>query len=108
MFKLKNIIILIFLLCLIINFDYIFAASQDPQLVTKINSAFKKIQGYLVKLAAPAAGVSIATGVMIRKLSFGNEEKMVIGKKVIVNAVICYGIIISIDLIIKFIDVVIQ
>lgn len=108
MLKLKNIMILILLICLVMNFDFICAATQDPQLVTKLNSAFKKIQGYLVKLAAPAAGVSIATGVMIRKLSFGNEEKMVIGKKVIINAIICYGIIISIDLIIKFIDVVIQ
>lgn len=82
--------------------------ATDPTLVNKLNSAFKKIQGYLVKLAAPAAGVAIATGVMIRKLSFGDEEKMTIGKKVITNAIICYGIIISIDLIIKFVDSVLK
>lgn len=82
--------------------------ATDPTLVSKLNSAFKKIQGYLVKLAAPAAGVAIATGVMIRKLSFGDEEKMTIGKKVITNAIICYGIIISIDLIIKFVDSVLK
>jgi hypothetical protein len=80
----------------------------DPTLVTRLNSAFKKIQEYLVKLAVPAAGVAIATGVMIRKFSFGDEEKMAIGKKVIMNAIVCYGIIISIDLIIKFVDSVLK
>ncbi|MCX8075191.1 MAG: hypothetical protein N2749_06385 [Clostridia bacterium] len=80
----------------------------DPTLVNKLNSAFKKIQSYLVKLATPIAGVAIATGAVIRKLSFGDEEKMVIGKKVIINAIICYVIIMSIDLIIKFIDEIIK
>jgi hypothetical protein len=97
------------IICIFITISSaIYGATTDPTLVTKLNSAFKKIQGYLVKLAVPAAGVAIATGVMIRKLSFGDEEKMAIGKKVIINAIICYGIIISIDLIIKFVDVVLK
>lgn len=62
--------------------------ATDPTLVTKVNSALKKIQSYLVKIALPAAGVAIASGVLIRKFSFGNEEKMVIGKKIIVNAIL--------------------
>ena len=62
----------------------------------------------MVKIAAPAAGVAIATGVLMRKLSFGDDEKMVKGKKIITNAIICYGIIISIDLIIKFVDSVLK
>ena len=84
------------------------ATATTPTLVNKLNSALKKIQSYLVKIAAPAAGVAIATGVLMRKLSFGDEEKMVKGKKVIVNAIVCYGIIISIDLIIKFVDTVLK
>lgn len=40
----------------------------------------------------------------MRKFSFGNEEKMAIGKKVIINAIIGYAIVLSIDLILKFID----
>lgn len=112
--KLKNIIkninykryvpCIVFVLCFIVfECKYVYGAS-DPTLVTKINSAFKKILGYLQKVATPIAGVTIATGVLMRKLSFGDEEKMVKGKKVIVNAIIGYAIIISIDLIIKFID----
>ena len=48
--------------------------------------------------------MAIASGVLIRKFSFGNEEKMVIGKKMIVNAILGYAIILSIDLILKFVD----
>lgn len=103
----KKIICILCVVCILITFTNIYGAS-DPKLVTSLNGAFKKIQGYLVKLSMPAAGVAIATGVMIRKLSFGNEEKMAIGKKVIINAIVCYGIILSIDLIIKFIESVLK
>ncbi len=85
-----------------------YGAVSTPSLVTKLNSALNKIQSYLVKIATPAAGVAIAGGVLIRKLSFGNEEKMVLGKKVIVNAILSYGIILSIDLILKFVEAVIK
>ena len=80
------------------------AAISDPTLVNKLNSAMKKILTYLQKLATPIAGVTIAVGVIMRKLSFGDEEKMLKGKKVIINAIIGYAIIISIDLIIKCIE----
>jgi len=108
--KYIKIITIICFVCILITVssDIYGATVSDPTLVTKLNSAFKKIQGYLVKLAVPAAGVAIATGVMIRKLSFGDEEKMATGKKVITNAIVCYGIIISIDLIIKFVDAVLK
>lgn len=103
-YKNNKIYMMIMLLLLItITTSNVFGAS-DPTLVTKINSAFKKILSYLQKIATPIAGVSIATGVLMRKLSFGDEEKLVKGKKVIVNAIIGYAIIISIDLIIKFVD----
>ena|GEM_PF-1338096 len=102
-----KVLIVICFVCILIFVSSVYGAT-DPTLVTKLNSAFKKIQEYLVKLAVPAAGVAIATGVMIRKFSFGDEEKMAIGKKVIMNAIVCYGIIISIDLIIKFVDSVLK
>lgn len=101
----KKKIFLLFLTILLIAIicNTVYGAS-DPTLVTKINSAFKKILTYLQKIATPIAGVTIATGVIMRKLSFGDEEKMIKGKKVIINAIIGYAIIISIDLIIKFIE----
>ncbi|MEG1009419.1 MAG: hypothetical protein RSE41_02520 [Clostridia bacterium] len=104
----KIIIAIVIVTALLFSSGCVYGASKDPQLVTKINGAFKKIQGYLVKLAVPAAGVAIASGVLIRKFSFGDEEKMKMGKRIIVNAIIGYGIIISIDLVIKFVETVLK
>lgn len=99
----KKVIVVIMLVLVLFSTSFVFAATT-PTLVTKLNTALKKILEYLEKLSTPAAGVAIATGVMIRKLSFGDEEKMVIGKRVIINAVVGYLIIQLIDLIIKFIE----
>ncbi len=100
---LKYMIISLIFTLSIMSMYSIYGAS-DPTLVTKVNTAFKKIQGYLEKLATPIAGVAIASGVLMRKLSFGDDEKMIKGKKIIVNAIVGYAIILSIDLIIKFVD----
>ena len=100
----KKVIIMIFAFAVIINFTSIIYGATNPTLVTKLNTAMKKILGYLETLATPVAGVAIATGVLMRKLSFGDDEKMAKGKKIIINAIVGYGIILSIDLIIKFIE----
>lgn len=86
----------------------VFAASSTPSLVTKINSAFTKILGYLEKISTPIASVCIVSGILIRKLSFGDEYKMMIGKKIIVNSIVGYASIRLIDLIIKFIETVVK
>lgn len=98
--------IVIVLVVLFFTVSNIYAATT-PTLVNRLNSALKNILSYLEKLATPAAGVAIASGVMIRKFSFGDEEKMVIGKRVIINAIVGYGIILLIDLILKFVEAVI-
>ena len=99
----KKIFLVCTLVILLFSMSFVYAATT-PTLVTKLNSALKKVLGYLETLSTPAAGVAIATGVLIRKLSFGDEEKMVIGKRVIVNAIVGYLMIQLIDLIIKFIE----
>ena len=89
----RKIIVIIFVGLVVFNFcSYVFAATT-PTLVNKLNTIFKKIKTYMVKIAGPACGLAIATGVMIRKLSFGDEEKMLVGKRVIINAVFCYFLI---------------
>lgn len=104
MLKNKKKIAVTILVSILLISNVVFAATSTPTLVNKLNKALKNILEYIEKLATPAAGVAIATGVMIRKLSFGDEEKMVIGKRVIINAVVGYLIIQLIDLIIKFIE----
>ena len=102
--KRKNFKICVLIVCMMIMIANVYGAATTPTLVTKLNSAFNKIQDYLVKISVPIAGVAIASGVLIRKFSFGDEEKLRLGKKMIVNAIVGYGIILSIDLIIKFVD----
>ena len=92
----------ILIICSVFVFNAVFATT--PTLVNKLNKAFKNILTYLEKLSGPIAGVAIASGVMIRKLSFGDEEKLRTGKRVIINAIVGYGIILAIDLILKFMD----
>lgn len=106
--KKKNIIVILLLMIVLsCEFSFVFAAAKTPTLVTKLNTALKNILTYIKKLATPAAGVAIATGVMIRKLSFGDEEKLRTGKRTIINAIVGYLIIQLIDLIIKFIEAIV-
>ncbi len=92
----------------ILTLSTVNAASSTPSLVTKINSAFTKTQGYLEKISTPIAGVCIITGILVRKLSLGDERKMLIGRRIIVNSVVGYASIRLIDLILKFIETVVK
>lgn len=95
-------IVLVFLV--MFNFCSSIFAATTPTLVNKLNTILKRIKEYMIKIAGPACALAIATGVMIRKLSFGDEEKMIVGKRVIINAIFCYFIILLVDLIVKFIE----
>ena len=100
--KIKILMCILWISTSIIFSNLVYAATSTPSLVTKINSAFTKIQGYLEKIATPIAGVCLASGILIRKLSFGDEQKM------IVNTIIGYASIRLLDLIIKFIETVVK
>lgn len=100
----KRISVILLICVILLKITNVYAAATTPTLINKLNTALKKILTYLEKLATPAAGVAIATGVMIRKLSFGDEEKLVLGKRTIINAIVGYLMIQLIDLIIKFIE----
>ena len=73
--------------------------AADPKIVSKLNSAFESIEEWLLKLATPAAAVAVGTGVFMKKLSFGDDERMRLGKKLIKNSLFSYGFILALDLI---------
>ena len=75
--------------------------AADPQIVNKLNSAFENIEGWLLKLATPAAAVAVGTGVFMKKFSFGDEEKIRTGKKIIKGSLFSYAFILAIDLILQ-------
>ena len=97
----RNLIILFLTFVLIF---YIFPSTSlaaDPKLISKLDSAFSKIEDWLIKLATPAAAVAVGTGVFMKKFSFGDEEKIRIGKKIIRSSLFSYAFILAIDLILS-------
>ena len=106
MLKFKKIlffILFIILLSIILFFclDNFCSALGEPKIVTKINSAFENIESWILKLSTPAAAVAVGTGVFMKKFSFGDEEKIRTGKKVIKGSLFSYAFILAIDLILS-------
>ena len=101
-FTKKIIIILLFFILLfnIFNISYCFFDST-PKIVTKLNDAFTKIEEWLLKLATPAAAVAVGTGVFMKKFSFGDEDRIRTGKKIIKGSLFSYAFILAIDLILS-------
>lgn len=77
------------------------AFAADPKLVSTINSAFEKIEEYIVKISTPAAAVAVGTGVLMKKFSFGDEEKIRTSNKLIKGSLFSYGFILCIDLVLS-------
>ena len=80
-----------------INTINVFAAT--PKIVNTITSAFENIEGWIIKIATPAAAVAVGTGIFMRKFSFGDEERIRMGKKIIRGSLFSYAFILAIDLI---------
>lgn len=93
-------ILFLSIILIIFNFNFTYAWG-DPQLVSKINSAFESIEGWILKLSTPAAAVAVGTGVFMKKFSFGDEEKIRTGKKIIKGSLFSYAFILAIDLILS-------
>lgn len=93
---------IIFLFAIFTFFLPLFSfALGDPAIVNKINSAFESIEDWILKISTPAAAVAVGTGVFMKKFSFGDEEKIRTGKKLIKGSLFSYGFILAIDLILS-------
>lgn len=77
----------------------VFAA--DPKLITTLDKAFGKIEEYIIKISTPAAAVAVGTGVLMKKFSFGDEEKIRTANKLIRGSLFSYAFILCIDLILS-------
>lgn len=98
-------IFLFFSFILFLYFPYVEAY---PKLINKIISAFQKIKSYIVGIATPAVAVSIGCGFMMQKFSFGDEERIRTGKKLIRTSFLSYAFILSLDLIVSLIETLIS
>lgn len=103
-------IIFIFFITLffILYFNQICFAFGEPKLVSKINSAFETIEEWFLKISTPAAAVAVGTGVFMKKFSFGDEEKIRTGKKLIKGSLFSYAFILAIDLILSTIRTLVE
>ena len=86
---------------LFISYSFAFG---EPKLVSTLNDAFEKIEGWLIKLATPAAAVAVITGAFMKKFSFGDEERIRIGKKLIKGSLFSYAFVLVINLILSAIQ----
>ena len=78
--------------------------ASTPKLVNKLNSAFEDIESWIIKISTPAAAVAVCSGAPMRKFSFGDEEKIRTGKKLITGSLFSYGFILAIDLVLSAIQ----
>ena len=74
---------------------------NERKLISKLDSAFQKIENWLIKLATPAAAVAVGTGIFMKKFSFGDEERIRTGKKIIRSSLFSYAFILAINLILS-------
>ena len=97
-FKIFTSLLFLIFLNSLSSFSFAFG---DPQIVSKITSAFESIKDWLIKIATPAAAVAVGTGVFMKKFSFGDEEKIRTVKKLIKGSLFSYAFILAIDLILS-------
>ena len=97
-----------FFIIFLFSLSSISIAANEPQIINKMTSAFESIEGWLLKLSTPAAAVAVGTGIFMKKFSFGDEEKIRTGKKIIRGSLFSYAFILAIDLILSAIKTLIS
>lgn len=102
--KLYYIINILFLSFIFLNCFCTFSFGAYPKLVNTITSAFETIKTWLIKISTPAAAVAVGSGVFMKKFSFGDEERLRTGKRIIRGSLFSYAFILCIDLILSAIQ----
>ena len=79
-------------------------SSTAPDIVKNIYNALDSIRKWMLIIATPAAAVGVISGVFIKKFSFGDEERMITGRKLVKNSLAGYGVAVSTGLILTAIE----
>lgn len=96
----------LFIIILVVTFLFASTAycASDPKLIKTINSGLTKIKEWIIKLSTPAAAVAIGTGILMKKFSFGDEDRIVAGKRLIKSTIFSYAFILCVDLVLSAIQ----
>lgn len=106
--KVYYIIYTLFLSFVLLNFFCTFSFGAYPKLVNTITSAFETIESWLLRISTPAAAVAVGSGIFMKKFSFGDEERLRTGKKIIRGSLFSYAFILCIDLILSAIQLLVS
>ena len=90
--KVYYIIYTLFLSFVLLNCFCTFSFGAYPKLVNTITSAFETIESWLLRISTPAAAVAVGSGIFMKKFSFGDEERLRTGKKIIRGSLCCQTI----------------
>ncbi len=100
----KTLIILTFMTLIYTLFlNSVSYAGANPAFVQTTAQAFEKIQKYIVRISTPISAVSLGVGFLMRKFSFGEEERIRTAKKIIRGTLVSYALILSVDLILELV-----
>ena len=105
--KFKKNFFILFTILLILIFLFSFCSNSFaayPKIVRKLIDAFESIESYIVALSTPATAVAVGAGFLMQKFSFGDEERIRIGKKLIRISLISYAFILLLDLLLSAIE----
>jgi len=100
----KKVTVITLVFCVLIITVSFAATAKYPTIMNNLNTTLKKIQEWLVTIATPAAAIGVITGVLIKKFSFGDTERMLVGRRLIRSCFVSYGMVVGIDLILKAIS----
>ena len=105
----KTLIILTFMTLIYTLFlNSVSYAGANPAFVQTTAQAFEKIQKYIVRISTPISAVSLGVGFLMRKFSFGEEERIRTAKKVIRGTLLSYALILSVDLILELVKTILR
>lgn len=94
-------------LSLFYSFSYLFYGAT-PKIVKIAEDAFEDIEKWLLTISTPAAAVAVVTGLFIQKFSFGDEERIRTGKKLVKSALFCYAFVLGTDLVLAAIKALVK
>ena len=106
--KVYYIIYTLFLSFVLLNCFCTFSFGAYPKLVNTITSAFETIESWLLRISTPAAAVAVGSGIFMKKFSFGDEERLRTGKKIIRGSLFSYAFILCIDLFLSAIQLLVS
>ncbi len=104
----KTLLFICILFFILLNLFCNYSYAVTPKIVKTAEKAFESIEKWLLTISTPAAAVAVVTGLFIQKFSFGDEERIRTGKKLVKSSLFCYAFVLATDLILAAIKALVK